>query len=100
MTIPSCHRIPILSFFGSSISRQGIGTHFGSTSHGSESITVFENNLMSFKSLDIGPLTLTPASCPAIPDLVSKCGNLPKDGRRVKIPQHAAGIRKEPPILN
>lgn len=52
---------------------------------------------MSAKVLAKGPLTLGTASWPGRPDFESKWGNLPDDGRKAKIPQHAAGIRRDPP---
>lgn len=47
----------------------------------------------------MGPLTLCTASWPARPDVHFCVVKRPKDGRRVNIPVHAAGIRKLPPCV-
>jgi hypothetical protein len=68
---------------------------------------------MSSRLRAMGPFTELTASCPDKPDVISRAflnkakeflpdlanavGNRPKDGRKVKIPVQAAGIRKEPP---
>ena len=98
--MPSSHITASLSFCLILTERHGIGRHFGSCVQGSSPTTVFENNKMSSSVLPIGPLTLFTASCPARPERAPKVGNRPNDGRRVKIPVHAAGIRREPPAAD
>jgi hypothetical protein len=98
--MPSSHITASLSFCLILTERHGIGRHFGSCIQGSNPTTVFENNKTSSSVLPIGPLTLFTASCPARPERAPKVGNRPNDGRRVKIPVHAAGIRREPPIAD
>lgn len=56
--IPSFHNTAILSFGLGSTCRQGIGSIFGSTSHGCASTIAFEYNTISSSVFPIGPLTL------------------------------------------
>jgi hypothetical protein len=70
----------------------------GSTNHGFASMIALEYIVMSSRDFDIGPFTLFTASWPARPDRHRCVVNLPCDGRRVKIPVHAAGIRRLPPM--
>lgn len=97
MQIPSFHSTATLSFLLMSTCRHGIGSIFGSTSHGFASTIAFEYIVMSSSVFPIGPFTLCTASWPARPDLHRCVVKRPKDGRSVKIPVHAAGIRKLPP---
>jgi hypothetical protein len=75
-----------------------MGRHFASTCHGSKSTTAFAHSRISSRVFAMGPLTLITASWPARPDAHRCVVNLPKDGRRVNMPVHAAGIRRLPPI--
>jgi hypothetical protein len=96
-TIPSFHMTPNFSFCFCSTGRHGIGRHRGSCSQGSNPTIVLEKVMISLSERAMGPLTLWTASWPANPLFALNVGKRPKDGRNVKMPVHAAGIRSEPP---
>lgn len=98
VTCSSCQSTASLSVRLGATVRQGIGRHFGSLIQGCWPTTVLAHNMISSRDWAIGPLTLFTASWPASPERVWKFGNRPDEGLMVKIPVHAAGIRREPPI--
>jgi hypothetical protein len=96
-TMPSFQMTPNRNFLPTSTERQGIGKHFGSSVHGSVPTTFFAKKSMSSRLRAMGPFTELTASCPAKPLFANAVGKRPKDGRKVKMPVQAAGIRREPP---